>query len=77
MFYVLVSLLTASLFAIYTNEYFDSRTLLPPARVEYGLWAIIGAGIGLAFVDTIRGRICASQRWAGKFFCYGIHCDNC
>ncbi len=77
MFYVLFSLLTASLFAIFTNEYFDTRTLLPPAWVEYGFWTIIGAGMGLAFGDILREKICASRRWSGKFFCFGSPCDNC
>jgi ABC-type antimicrobial peptide transport system permease subunit len=76
MLYILFSFLIASLFAIFTNGYFDAKTLLPPTWVESGYWAIMGAGVFLAFLDIVRNQLCCLTQTKNKLLCHGTQCPD-
>lgn len=72
MLYLLISMALAALFAIFTNQYYDQQSLLPPAWVENGFWAIVGAGVVLSLLDWARCDMCERLK-----FCVTGICRHC
>lgn len=70
MFYILISLVLASLFGLAVDNVYGSQGLRQYPWVDYTFWWIIGSGVALAAITPMREKLCQLLSYRLPVICH-------